>query len=96
MECQICSGYILFVVVIISFSATKLIFMHYIFAFASSAPFYTIVSHTHFVKFCSLDLFLNELNSTKIPAIWYFVEITNVRVFQVYNFHIQILWSAKF
>ena len=73
----------IFRVVNVSFSATKLIFMRYIFAFASSAPFYTIVSHTHFVKFCSLDLFMNELNSTKIPAIWYFVEITIIRVFQV-------------
>ena len=30
--------------------------------FASSAPFYNTGSHTHFVKFRSLDSFLNEKN----------------------------------
>ena len=45
-----------------SFLATSPIFVHFIFIFASSAPFYTTVSHTHFVKFRSLDSFFNEKN----------------------------------
>ena len=38
----------------------KSIFVHFIFVFASSAPFYNIGNRTHFVKFHSLDSFLNE------------------------------------
>ena len=45
-----------------SFFSNKLIFVGFIFVFASSAPFYNTGGHTHLVKFCSLDLFLNEKN----------------------------------
>ena len=46
-------------VVDICFSATNLI-LCVLYVFASSAPFYTAFSHTHFVEFHSLDSFLNK------------------------------------
>ena len=45
-----------------SFFSNKLIFVDFIFVFASSAPFCNTGGHTHLVKFRSLDLFLNEKN----------------------------------
>ena len=41
--------------------------MCFIFIFASSAQFYNMGSHTHFVKFCSLDLFFSEKKVEIIP-----------------------------
>ena len=48
-------------------SAANLIFVHHIFV-SASAPFYTIVSHAHCVKFHSLDSFSNQ---KKLPTIRY-------------------------
>ena len=76
------AGILIFVVVNIRFLATSLVFVHFIFTFASLAPFYTTVGHTHFVKFRSLDSFLNEkmkikphenylLHGIHIFSMWY-------------------------
>ena len=48
------------------FFIKKSIFVCFIFVFASSALFYNTGGHTQFVKFRSLDSFLNEKKKTKI------------------------------
>ena len=75
-----------------SFFSNKLIFMGFIFIFASSAPFYNTGSHTHLVKFRSLDLFLNEkkqkLNPTKITR--YTVQYLGSEIFKIMNTYIYV------